>query len=37
MRALASNEALIVALNTINYARGREWDVAWESLVRAGT
>jgi hypothetical protein len=37
MRDPASSEALIVALNTINYARGREWDAAWESLLSAGT
>ena len=32
----ASTTAVIVALNTINYARGAEWDAAWESLFRAG-
>ena len=32
----ASTTAVIVALNTINYARGAEWDAAWESLFQAG-
>ncbi|MBP2647532.1 MAG: flp 1 [Gemmatimonadetes bacterium] len=33
----ASSEAVIVALNTINYAHGSRWDTAWESLFKAGT